>query len=51
MIIAEGFLITVVIFLISHLTVDKDFPEPIKVGSWVVFGLLGLIYTIFGVLF
>jgi hypothetical protein len=41
--------IMVIIFLISHLTTDRDMPKSMKVIAWIVFGGLSLLYLIFGV--
>ncbi len=41
--------IMVIIFLISHLTTDRDMPKSMKVIAWIVFGGLSLLYLLFGV--
>lgn len=40
-----SFLISIYILLFSHLTVDKDFSQNVKVGSYIVFGLIGIVYV------
>lgn len=41
--------IMAILFLISHLTTDRDMPKGMKVIAWIVFGGLILLYLIFGV--
>lgn len=48
--ILTSFLICIFIVLVSHLTVDKDIPDDMKVGAWVVFGILAVLYIIFGII-
>lgn len=38
------FLVAVYVVLFSHLTVDRDFSQNLKSGSYVVFGIIGLVY-------
>lgn len=45
-----SFLIMLFILLIAHLSSDKDFPEGLKVGAYGVFGVVGLLYIIFGII-
>lgn len=45
-----SFLIALVILLGSHLSVDRDFPESVKTTSSVVFGIIALLYLIFGLI-
>lgn len=42
-------IIAVVILLVSHLSIDRDFPQEVKTGSYVVFGVLAVVYLIFGI--
>lgn len=44
------FLIALVILLFSHLTIDRDIPQDMKVVAWVVFLVLALIYVVFGLI-
>ena len=41
--------IMTIIFLISHLTTDRDMPKSMKVIAWIVFVGLSLLYLTFGV--
>lgn len=43
-------LISIGIILFSHLTVDRDFSESEKVTSYAVFGVLFVLYVIFGII-
>lgn len=45
-----SFLICIFILLVSHLTVDSDIPDEMKVGAWVVFGALAVLYVVFGII-
>lgn len=40
--------VMVYILLISHLSTAKDMPDTMKVGGWVVFGIMGVLYVVFG---
>lgn len=42
-------LISFVIMLFSHLSRDRDFPDTLKTGAYVVLGVLALLYIIFGI--
>lgn len=42
-------IVAVVILLVSHLSVDMDFPQEIKTGSYIVFGVLAVVYLVFGI--
>ena len=44
------FFIYLFILLISHLTVDKDIPDGMKVGAWVVFGVVAVLYIAFAII-
>lgn len=44
------FLIFLFILLISHLTVDKELPEGMKIGAWVVFAVIAILYIIFALI-
>lgn len=44
-----SFIIALFIVLISHLTVDKTFPENVKIVTWVVFAILVFLYIVFGI--
>lgn len=46
----SAFIIFIVIFLISHLSVDKDIPNEMRIGAWVVFAILAVGYVIFGLI-
>ena len=43
--------IAIVIFLGSHLTVDKDFPDKVKNSAMAVLIILGILYVLFGLVF
>lgn len=45
------FIVVLVTFLVSHLSVDKDFPEGLKVGAWIVFSIVAILYILFGLIF
>lgn len=45
------FLVVIIVFLVSHLSCDKDFPEGLKVGAWIVFSIIALLYLLFGLIF
>jgi hypothetical protein len=45
------FAIFAYILLFSHLRRDKDFSQNVKTTSWVVFGIIGVIYIIFRIIF
>lgn len=45
------FVIALTIGLFSHLTVDKDFPENVRTGSYIVFTILALIYFFTRIIF
>ena len=49
-VILTAFLVFVVIFLVSHLSVDKDIPVEMKTAAWVVFAILSIGYVIFGLI-
>lgn len=38
------------LFVISHINVDKEFPQGQKIGATVVMSLVALVYLVFGVL-
>lgn len=40
----------VFLFILSHIIVDKEFDNNMKVGAYIVIGLISLAYLIFGVL-
>ena len=42
--------ISFIIMLFSHLSHDRDFPDTMKTGAYVVLGIIGLLYIIFGIL-
>lgn len=42
--------VVVFIFLISHLTVDKDFDPNIKIGAWIGLVAVGILYVVFGII-
>ena len=37
-------------FIASHIAVDKEFDEAMKLGAFVVIGVISVLYLIFGVL-
>lgn len=43
--------IPIVVFIFSHLTVDKDFDEGVKSVAYVVLAILSLLYVLFGIIF
>ena len=43
-------LIAFIILLVSHLSVDKDFPPEVKTVAYVVFGVISLVYIVFGLI-
>ena len=45
------FLEVLIIFLVSHLSVDRDFPEGLKTGALIVFGIVAVLYVLFGLIF
>lgn len=45
-----SFLIALFILLISHLTVDDNMSDTVKIGAWVVFGVIILLYVVFGII-
>lgn len=49
--IGYSFLVGVYIFLFSHLTKDKDFPQNVKTGAYVVMGIIGVVYVLTRVIF
>lgn len=44
------FLIAILIILVSHLTVDRSFPQNVKTTAGVVFAVLGALYVLFGLI-
>lgn len=42
-------LIAVVVMIVSHLSCDRDFPDTLKTGAYIVFVLFCIIYIIFGI--
>lgn len=40
----------VFIFIISHLSVDKDFPSSTRVGAYITMGIVTTLYVIFGII-
>lgn len=50
-VVLKGIFVGVYIFLFSHLTIDKDIPSTMKVGSWIVFIALAILYFVFLVIF
>lgn len=42
-------LIAVVTMVVSHLSCDRDFPETLKTGAYIVFIIFCIIYVIFGI--
>ena len=45
-----AFFVLIFILLISHLTVDRDIPEKLKVGAWVFFIVVAVLYMLFGII-
>ena len=45
-----AFFVFLFIVLVSHLTVSKDIPDEIKIGAWVIFGLISVSYVVFGLI-
>lgn len=43
-------LIAFVILLVSHLSVDRDFPAEVKTVAYGVFGVISVLYIIFGLM-
>lgn len=38
------------IFILAHITVDKEFDQGMKVGAYIVIGLISILYLVFGVI-
>lgn len=47
--IGTSFIIAFIIMIFSHLSKDRDFPDKMKTGAYVVLGIIGLVYIIFGI--
>lgn len=43
-------IIAIVIMVFSHLSQDRDFPDTMKTGAYVVLGIITFLYIIFGIL-
>lgn len=41
-------LLFIMVFVISHISVDKDFDKNAKVGAYTVTGMFSVLYLIFG---
>lgn len=46
---ASSVIIAIVIIIVSHLTVDKDFSPTIKRNTWLVLIVITILYVIFGI--
>ena len=45
------FCVMLFLLLLSHLTIDKDFPDATRVGAWIFFGAVALLYIVFAMIF
>ena len=45
-----SFIISLLIVVFSHLTVDKEIPANLKIGAWIFFIVLGIGYVLFGII-
>lgn len=41
---------TLFIFILSHIIVDKEFDKNMKVGAYIVMGIIAFCYLLFGIL-
>lgn len=46
-----SFGISLYLLLFAHLTKDRDFSQEMKTGSYVVFGLIGVVYVFTRIIF
>ncbi len=45
------FLLSIYICLLSHLTVSKTYEDSKKVVAYAVYGVIGVLYLLFGIIF